>query len=157
MWPEWVAGFTWPDEDVVVRGPGLLPGLLSRGRNMSAIVSLAAVVVDCRQAAPLAAFYQAAFGGEIVRSGGGSAWLSTAGLTVIFREVDGYQPPTWPSGDVPMQVHLDLWVDDLGQAEEQLHRLGAVTADPQPPGPGGLVVMRDPAGHLFCICERRPG
>jgi hypothetical protein len=31
---------------------------------MPAIVSLAAVVVDCRQAAPLAPFYQAAFGGE---------------------------------------------------------------------------------------------
>lgn len=34
---------------------------------MAAIVSLAAVVVDCRQAAPLAAFYQAAFDGEILR------------------------------------------------------------------------------------------
>ena len=124
---------------------------------MPAIVSLAAVVVDCRQAAPLAAFYQAAFAAEIVRSGEGSAWLRACALTVIFREVDGYQPPTWPSSDVPMQVHLDLWVDDLEQAEEQLHRLGAVTADPQPPGPGGLVVMRDPAGHLFCICQRRLG
>jgi catechol 2,3-dioxygenase-like lactoylglutathione lyase family enzyme len=124
---------------------------------MSSFVSLAAVVVDCRQAAPLAAFYQAAFGGEIFRSGEGSAWLRAGTLTVIFREVDGYQPPTWPSSEVPMQVHLDLWVDDLEQAEEQLRRLGAVTADPQPPGPGGLVVMRDPAGHLFYICERRPG
>jgi catechol 2,3-dioxygenase-like lactoylglutathione lyase family enzyme len=124
---------------------------------MPAIVSLAAVVVDCRQAAPLAAFYQAAFGGEVVRSGEGSAWLRAGALTVIFREVDGYQPPTWPSSDVPMQVHLDLWVDDLEQAEQQLHRLGAVTADPQPPGPGGLVVMRDPASHLFCICQRRLG
>ena len=131
-------------------------GRLFCGRNMSAIVSLAAVVVDCRQAAPLAAFYQAAFGGEIFRADEDSAWLRTGGLTVIFREVDGYQPPTWPSSDVPMQVHLDLWVDDLEQAEEQLRRLGAVSADPQPPGPGGLVVMRDPAGHLFCICERRP-
>jgi catechol 2,3-dioxygenase-like lactoylglutathione lyase family enzyme len=55
---------------------------------------------------------------------------------------------------VPAQVHLDLYVDDLALAEEQLHRLGAVTVDPQPPGPGGLVVMRDPAGHLFCICAR---
>jgi catechol 2,3-dioxygenase-like lactoylglutathione lyase family enzyme len=124
---------------------------------MSAIVSLAAVVVDCRQAAPLAAFYQSAFGGEIVRADEGSAWLRTGGLIVIFREVDGYQPPTWPSSDVPMQVHLDLYVDDLAQAEAQLHRLGAATVDPQPPGPGGLVVMRDPTGHLFCICARSPG
>ena len=123
---------------------------------MSAIVSLAVVVVDCRGAAPLAASYQAAFGGEIVRADEGSAWLRTGDLTVIFREVEGYQPPTWPSSDVPRQVHLDPWVDDLAQAEAQLRRLGTVTADPQPPGPGGLVVMRDPAGHLFCICERRP-
>lgn len=118
---------------------------------MSAIVSLAAVVVDCRHAAPLAAFYRSAFGGEIFRTDEDSAWLRIGGLTVIFREVDGYQPPTWPSSDVPMQVHLDLYVADLAAAEEQLHRLGAVTADPQPPGPVGLVVMRDPAGNLFCI------
>ena len=123
---------------------------------MPAIASLAAVVVDCRQAAPLAAFYQAAFGGEIFRDDDVSAWLRTGSLIVIFREVDGYQPPTWPDSDVPMQVHLDLWADDLEQAEQQLRRLGAVRAEPQPPGPGGLVVMRDPAGHLFCICER-PG
>ncbi len=50
---------------------------------MPAIVSLAAVVVDCRQAVPLAAFYQAAFGGEIVRSGEGSAWLRAGAVTVI--------------------------------------------------------------------------
>lgn len=112
---------------------------------MSAIVSLAAVVVDCRQAAPLAAFYQAAFGGEVVRTDEVSAWLRIGGLTAIFRELDGYQPPTWPSSDVPMQAHLDLWVDDLDQAEEQLRQLGAVTAEPQPPGPGGLLVTRAPS------------
>ncbi|MGH3196959.1 MAG: VOC family protein [Streptosporangiaceae bacterium] len=37
----------------------------------------------------------------------------------------------------------------------KLHQLGATTARPQPPGPGGLIVMRDPAGHLFCIGARR--
>jgi hypothetical protein len=52
---------------------------------MSAIVSVAAVVVDCRRSAPLAAFYQAAFGGEIFRTDEDSAWLRTGGLTVIFR------------------------------------------------------------------------
>jgi hypothetical protein len=64
---------------------------------MSAIVTLAAVVVDCAHAAPLATFYQSAFGGEIVRPDEGSAWLRICAVTVIFREVDGYQPPTWPS------------------------------------------------------------
>ena len=123
---------------------------------MSAIVSLAAVVVDCPQAAPLAGFYQSAFGGEIVRADEDSAWLKIGDLPVIFRQVEGYQPPTWPSLDVPMQVHLDLYVDDPAQAEEQLRQLGAETVDPQPPG-RGLAVMRDPAGHLFCICARPEG
>lgn len=122
---------------------------------MLAIASIAAVVVDCAEAAPLAAFYQSVFGGEITRQDGASAWLRMGQLTVIFRAVDGYQAPTWPSSDVPMQVHLDLWVDDLDHAQARLHRLGATTVEPQPPGPGRLIVMRDPAGHLFCICARR--
>jgi hypothetical protein len=53
-----------------------------------------------------------------------------------------------------MQVRLDLWIDDLDQAEAQLHQLGTTNADPQPPGPDGLIVMHDPAGQLFCICAR---
>ncbi len=121
---------------------------------MSALASVAAVVIDCREAAALAAFYQSVFGGEIIRADKDSAWLRVGDLTVICRAVAGYQPPTWPNSAVPMQVHLDLWVDDLDQAEAQLHQLGATTADPQPPGLGGLIVMHDPAGHLFCICAR---
>jgi catechol 2,3-dioxygenase-like lactoylglutathione lyase family enzyme len=121
---------------------------------MSAIVNLAAVVVDCREAASLAEFYRSAWGGEIIRSDEDSAWLRAGGLTVVFREVDGYQPPTWPSSDVPMQVHLDFYVDDLKQAQDRLHQLGAVTAGHQPHRDNGLIVMRDPAGHLFCICTR---
>ena len=124
---------------------------------MSALAGVAAVVVDCREAASLAAFYQSVFGGAITRTDEDSAWLRVGDLTVICRAVDGCQPPTWPASTVPMQVHLDLWVDDLDQAEAQLHLLGATTADPQPPGPGGLIVMHDPAGHLFCICAGNRG
>ncbi len=122
---------------------------------MSGIASLGAVVVDCAEAAPLATFYQSVFGGEITRSDQSSVWLRLGGVTVIFRAVDGYQPPTWPSSAVSTQVHLDLWVDDLDQAEARLHRLGAVTVEPEPAGPGRHRVMRDPAGHPFCICARR--
>lgn len=118
------------------------------------IIELAAVIVDCREAAPLAAFYQAACGGEITRSDVNSVWLKLSGTTVIFREVTGYQPPTWPSSDVPMQVHLDFYVDDLEAAEARLHQLGATTPDYQPRREDGLVVMLDPAGHLFCIGTR---
>lgn len=120
---------------------------------MPPIIGLAAVVVDCRDAPPVAAFYQAAWGGEIVRSDAGSVWLKMGGRFVIFREVDDYQPPTWPSSEVPMQVHLDFFVDDLHEAEALLHQHGATTPEHQPHPEKGRVML-DPAGHPFCIGPR---
>ncbi|HET8659650.1 MAG TPA: VOC family protein [Micromonosporaceae bacterium] len=35
-----------------------------------------------------------------------------------------------------------------------LHQHGATAAEYQPHRENGLVVMRDPAGHLFCIGTR---
>jgi catechol-2,3-dioxygenase len=95
---------------------------------MSALARVAAVVVDCREAASLAAFYQSVFGGEIIRTDEDSAWLRVGDLTVICRAVDGYQPPTWPASVVPMQVHLDLWVDDLAR-----QKLSCTSSGPSPP------------------------
>jgi Glyoxalase-like domain len=121
---------------------------------MSPIIDLAAVVVDCAQAAPMAAFYQAVCGGEFIRNDADSVWLEVSGITVIFREVAGYQAPTWPCSDVPMQIHLDFFVDDLDKAEALLHQHGATTPEFQPHRENGLVVMLDPAGHPFCIGTR---
>jgi hypothetical protein len=42
------------------------------------IIDLAAVIVDCQAAAPLAGFYQSAWGGEIIPSDEGSVWLKLA-------------------------------------------------------------------------------
>jgi hypothetical protein len=66
--------------------------------------------------------------------------------------VPGYQPPTWPSGAIPKQVHLDLAVGDLGAAEAEAIRLGAHRAGEQP-RPGRWRVMLDPVGHPFCLCD----
>jgi Glyoxalase-like domain len=120
------------------------------------IIDLAAVIVDCaaQESDVMAAFYRAACGGEIIRSDAGSAWLKVNGITVIFREVEGYQAPTWPESDVPMQIHLDFNVDDLTGAEALLQQCGATTADYQPHREQGLVIMLDPAGHPFCIGTR---
>jgi len=73
---------------------------------------------------------------------------------VIFREVEEYRAPTWPSPDVPLQVHLDFFVDDVDTAEALLRRHGATTHDYQPHRENGFVVMLDPAGHPFCIGTR---
>jgi len=69
--------------------------------------------------------------------------------------VDGYQPPSWPEGQVPKQMHLDLAVDDLDQAEAEAIRLGATRAQEQP-APDRWRVLLDPAGHPFCLSTQIP-
>jgi Glyoxalase-like domain len=79
---------------------------------------------------------------------------SAARLILLPRLVTDYPAPTWPSNEPPSQVHLELLVDDLDQAEAQLVDLGAAVADEQPLRQNGNVVMLDPAGHPFCIGTR---
>lgn len=72
-----------------------------------------------------------------------------------FQRVDGLPRSTWPSEDVPQQVHLDLSVESRPELDAQHERalgLGASlledrSADPEEP----LRVYADPAGHPFCI------
>ncbi|MDV6278563.1 VOC family protein [Rhodococcus erythropolis] len=47
-------------------------------------------------------------------------------------------------------MHLDFSVDNLADAEQQLHGLGAQLASHQPSDQRFRVFL-DPAGHLFCV------
>jgi hypothetical protein len=66
-------------------------------------------------------------------------------------------PPDWPDGEVQQQLHLDLWVDDLAAAHEEVMALGArlLQAAPDPDAEEGWQVYADPAGHPFCLCWHR--
>lgn len=75
---------------------------------------------------------------------------------LAFQRVDERLPrSTWPSHDVPMQLHVDYAVPSLVELERHRERavaLGAEvlldrTADEVEP----LVVLADPAGHPFCL------
>ena len=74
---------------------------------------------------------------------------------LAFQLVDRLERTTWPSPEVPMQMHLDLTVPDRESLEDQHERaleLGAEllfdrTDDPDEP----LYVYADPSGHPFCI------
>lgn len=70
-------------------------------------------------------------------------------------EVD-HVPPTWPpkQGTQQMQAHLDVLVDDLDLEVARATALGATRDDHQPQE--GVVVMRDPDGHPFCLFLDRP-
>jgi hypothetical protein len=74
---------------------------------------------------------------------------------LAFNQVDQLARSTWPSDEVPKQMHLDFrvpTVDELQRHRERAERLGATlvydrTADAGEP----LYVLADPAGHPFCI------
>jgi hypothetical protein len=119
-----------------------------------ATIELAAVTVDCQDEAILAAFYQAAGGGEIISDGPARGGVTLGAMTLLPRRVEGYRAPTWPSPEVPVQIHFEFWIDDLPEAEARLQELGATTSEHQPHGDPGMLVMLDPAGHPFCIGTR---
>jgi catechol 2,3-dioxygenase-like lactoylglutathione lyase family enzyme len=74
---------------------------------------------------------------------------------LAFQQVERLEPTTWPSPDVPMQMHLDLTVpsrEDLERQRDRAEALGARllldrTDDPDEP----LYVLADPSGHPFCV------
>ena len=74
---------------------------------------------------------------------------------LAFQQVERLDRTTWPTHDVPMQMHLDFTVSSLEELQRQRERaesLGAHlmldrTADSDEP----LFVLADPSGHPFCI------
>ena len=74
---------------------------------------------------------------------------------LAFQQVDRLERTTWPTHDVPMQMHLDFTVSTLPELQRQRERaesLGAKllldrTDDEDEP----LYVFADPSGHPFCI------
>jgi len=118
------------------------------------VIDLAAIIIDCADPGPVARFYLDAAGGELVRDDPDGVWIRFSGNDVIFRKVDGYRPPSWPSSEEQLQVHFDFSVDDMASACARLRELGAREAESQPHDAALLVVMVDPAGHFFCIGPR---
>lgn len=112
-------------------------------------VAWVALTIDCPDAQVqerLRQFYAQALGGEVV-----SGSVRARGWLLIFEVIADYKQPTWPSGDVPKQMHFEWMVEDLEGAMVTLQRLGATLAEHQDPDDRGLPVMLDPAGHPFCI------
>jgi Glyoxalase-like domain len=119
------------------------------------IARIASIALDCAEPGPLAEFWSALLGGEIafrsdefVAVRVGSTWLAAV-------KVAEHRPATWPSAEIPKQMHLDLGVDDLDAAQNEAVRLGATVATEQP-APDRWRVLLDPAGHPFCLSTQIP-
>lgn len=107
-------------------------------------------VIDCPDPLALAEFYGALLGWTAKLNDNGWAYFTDADRPFFFQKVDNFRAPDWPGQDVPQQMHIDVDVDDLDTAEEQVLALGA-TKHPHQPGEKFRVFL-DPAGHPFCLC-----
>jgi catechol 2,3-dioxygenase-like lactoylglutathione lyase family enzyme len=120
--------------------------------------------MDCRE---LAEFYRAFLGlryrpGDEPPDGGRvdeADWLvlvDESGRRVLaFNQVASLARPTWPTDEVPKQMHHDFRVSSVAELEEQRRRaeaLGAVLLyDRSDDEAEPLYVLADPAGHPFCV------
>lgn len=152
-------------------GPETDPGTGTVGQTTGYPV-LMHTTLDARDARGLAEFYRQLLGlhyrpGDEPPTDGGTDdadWLVL--LDDLGRRVLAVQrkadttPPTWPSEDVPMQLHLDFQVTSAAELERHRARaetLGARLLHDRSDEPGEpLYVMADPAGHPFCLLAQRP-
>jgi Glyoxalase-like domain len=115
-----------------------------------------AISLDCDDPGPLSTFWAEMLGGEITVTAKNNHVVTVdRRLLLVAMRVENYVRPTWPEGPVPKQVHIDLDVDDLPQAEKRALSLGAVRAETQP-APEHVLVLFDPAGHPFCLTTAFP-
>ena len=132
-----------------------VPAGLSTYDPPMATARLGSIALDCDSPAALAEFWATMLGGEVAFSSDAFVAVKTDRVWLAAVHVDGYQPPSWPDGHLPKQMHLDLAVDDLDQAEAEAIRLGATRAQEQS-APDRWRVLLDPAVHPFCLSTQIP-
>ena len=110
------------------------------------------VAYDCVDPLALACFYSALLGLPVTFTS--EDWVVVAASErasgFAFQRAPGHRPPSWPDLGSSQQVHLDVMVDDVEEADAAVVALGARRLD------GGDHVYADPAGHPFCLVPR-PG
>jgi catechol 2,3-dioxygenase-like lactoylglutathione lyase family enzyme len=108
------------------------------------------LVMDCPDPGKLAEFYQELLGMQRVQDEGDWVVIGDAPDRpgVAFQRAPDLLPPQWPDPEHPQQLHVDVRVSDLDQAEKEVLALGAQRL---PGGTESFRVFSDPAGHPFCL------
>jgi len=134
---------------------------------MSDYPELLHTAIDARDCRGLAEFYRELLGlhyraGDEPPTDGrpdDADWLvlldTDGGRALAFQQVERLERTTWPTHDVPMQMHLDLTVPDVGELEHHRGRAEALGAtlllDRTDEEDEPLYVLADPSGHPFCV------
>jgi len=105
------------------------------------------VAVDCRQPAPLAAFWCEALDYQITES-------DESGVSIASPDGSGWGLDFLVVPDdkvVKNRLHLDLRPDDQEAEVKRLLALGATRADVGQSPEVSWVVLADPEGNEFCV------
>lgn len=115
-------------------------------------IELEYAVLDCPDPSALARFYARLLDAAVVREDGDWAEIRGAGgMRLSFQRSPEFVPHDWPTESIT--AHLDLVVDDMDAAQEFAVGVGATLVDDDADHPT-FRVFRDPAGHIFCLCDR---
>jgi len=113
-------------------------------------ISRTIVVLDAADLNTESTFWAGLLGGTVSADDDWHSVLVDGEWRLGIQLAPNHVPPDWPDG-TPQQIHLDLWVDDLGAAhEEAVSRLLKPADDLE--AAEGFQVYADPAGHPFCLC-----
>jgi predicted enzyme related to lactoylglutathione lyase len=112
------------------------------------------VVFDAAELAAESRFWAGVLGGTVDAEDDWHMVFVDGAPRVGVQLAPDHTPPGWPDG-TPQQIHLDLWVDDIDAAHDQVMSLGAQLLKPAADAPesgDNYQVYADPAGHPFCLC-----
>jgi hypothetical protein len=117
------------------------------------------VVFDAAELGPESGFWAGVLGGTVEAEDDWHMVYVDGRPRVGVQLAPDHVPPQWPHGN-PQQIHLDLWVDDLAAAHDEVMTLGATLLQPaldDEQAPDEFQVYADPAGPPFCLCRPKPG
>jgi catechol 2,3-dioxygenase-like lactoylglutathione lyase family enzyme len=133
---------------------------------MSEYPRLLHTAIDTTDARRLAEFYRLLLGLQYrpgdeppVDGEDDADWLvlldKGGGRVLAIQQVERLERTTWPTHDVPMQMHLDFTVpsrDELERHRDRAEGLGAeILLDRTDDEGEPLYVLADPSGHPFCL------
>ena len=105
------------------------------------------VMIDCRDAESLAAFWSELLGVGVRARFGGFLWLEPqrgGGYSLAFQEVDDPTPGK-------NRLHLDGMFPDLALLRDRIEELGGSYVRSESVPDFEWVVFADPDGNVFCI------
>jgi predicted enzyme related to lactoylglutathione lyase len=111
------------------------------------------VVLDAADLNAVSSFWAGVLGGTVDAEDDWHSVLVDGEWRLGVQLAPDHVAPDWPDG-TPQQIHLDLWVEDLDAAHEEVLSLGGRLLKPADDlkASEGFQVYADPAGHPFCLC-----